>query len=186
MRHHRQPIELHGWDSQSRVWHGPTELAFSLAECRHIVRKLRNTPGAWYGRLREQEPGELPLVFCAWLHDLGDAGIGVVDLEGSPGGPLEVIAVIPGARIKKLRPEFAFEFVAFLRFLEGPESLGSELALHDYIEKILSTARGSKTIVFSIERRFGGQEIHVAMSRHVGKLIMSMIAWIDEKDSLPK
>jgi hypothetical protein len=64
---------------------------------------------------------------------VGDAGLAVIDLEGSPGGPLEVTLVVPAHRRTRVRRDFAFEFAAFLRFLEGPESSGSELAIHDYI-----------------------------------------------------
>jgi hypothetical protein len=42
-------------------------------------------------------PGQLSLNLCASIHDLGDAGLAIIDLEGSPGGPLEVTLVVPGA-----------------------------------------------------------------------------------------
>jgi hypothetical protein len=85
--------------------------------------------------------------------------------------------------VKKLRPEFAFEFLAFLRFLEGAENLGSELIIHDQIEGVLREADESRTRVFSIETRFVDPELHSILSGHLGKLIMSMVAWMLEKDS---
>ncbi len=139
-------------------------------------------PGSWYGKLSQRVPGEPPLCFCASIHDLGDAALGIIDLEGSPGGPLEVVAVIPSQRIRSVRPDFAFEFLTFLSFLERKENLGSESTIHDHIDQIVKQSDGSRTIVFSIETRFVEPEIHAVMSGHLGRLIMSMVAWMSDND----
>ena len=180
----RKPrIELHGWDSQGQAWHGPDELAFSLAGCRNIVRKLRELRGSWHGRLRSQVPGELPLSFCGAIYDLGDAGLGLLDMEGSANGPLEVVVVIPAQRRKAVRPEFAFEFTSFLRFLEGKVSTGWEMAIHDYVQRVLHETGEEKTLVFSIETRSVVPEVHILISQQAGRLAMGMIAWMIEKDA---
>jgi hypothetical protein len=176
-------IELHGWDSRARAWHGPDELTYTLKGCRHILSKLRELPGSWYGRLRARERGGPPLSFCASIHDVGDAGLAVIDMEGSPGGPLEIILVVPAQRRAKVRPDLAFEFVSFLRFLEGPESLGSEMAIHDYIEGALSEAGKPATLIFSIQTRFVLPEAHIPISQQAERLAMSMTAWMAEKDA---
>lgn len=109
-----RPIQLHGWDARLHAWHGPDELTFKLTGCRRILGKLRQLPGSWYGRLRAEVPGGVPLSFCASIHDLGDAGLASLDLDGSPHGPMEVLLVITAQRRSKIRPDLAFEFAAEL------------------------------------------------------------------------
>jgi len=180
---HEPGIELHGWDSRDQVWHGPDELAYALTGSREILRKLRPLASSWYGKLHAQMPGQLSLNFCASIHDLGDAGLAIIDLEGSPGGPLEVTLVVPAHRRARVRKDFAFEFAAFLRFLEGPESSGSELPIHDYIHRVLSEADAATTLVFSIETRFLEREVQILIAEQVERLAISMIAWLTEKDA---
>lgn len=177
-------VDLHGWDALTRSWHGPDELCGSNAGKGRVLRALRRMPGSWHGKLREPVPGAVPLTFCASIHDLGDAGLLLIDMEGSPGGPLEVVAVIPAHRRARVRPEFAFEFASFVRFLEGPESSGSELAIHDYIERTLRETDPSRTLIFSIEARFEEPEIRLLVAPQVEAAALSMIAWMTEKEAL--
>jgi len=179
----RPCIALHGWDSRDQVWHGPDELTYTLSGSRQILRKLRPLASSWHGRLHAQMPGQLSLNLCASIHDLGDAGLAIIDLEGSPGGPLEVTLVVPAHRRARIRKDFAFEFAAFLRFLEGLESSGSELAIHDYIQRVLSETGAATTLVFSIETRFLEREVQILIAEQVERLAMSMIAWMTEKDA---
>jgi len=176
-------VALHGWDSRGQVWHGPDELAYSLTGSREILRKLRPLASSWHGRLQAQMPGLLPLDFRASLHDLGDAGLAMIDLEGSPGGPLEIILVVPAHRRARIRKDFAFEFAAFLRFLEGPETSGSELAIHDYIHSVLSETGAATTLVFSIETAFLEREVQILIAGQVERLAIAMLTWMTEKDA---
>lgn len=178
-------VELHGWDSRAGAWHGPTELTFTLRGCGRILSQLRELPGSWYGKLRTEAPEEPPLGFHVSIHDLWDAGLALLDIEGSPGGPLEVILAIPAQRRARIRPDLAFEFVAFLGFLKGLENPGSEMAIHDYIQRVLGEADEPSTLVFSIETRFVVPESRMLISEQAEKLAMSMIAWMAEKDALP-
>ena len=178
-------IALHGWDSRGQVWHGPDELAYTLSGSREILRKLRPLASSWHGRLHAQMPGQLSLDFCTSIYDLGDAGLATIDLEGSPGGPLEVTLVVPAHRRARVRKDFAFEFAAFLRFLEGPKSSGSELAIHDYIHRVLSETGAGTTLVFSIETSFLEREVQILIAEQVERLAISMIAWMAEKDATP-
>ncbi len=123
----RRRIELHGWDPEAFGWHGPDELAFRPAGCRGLIRKLLDLPGSWHGMLRAKVAGEPSLSFRASFHNLADAGLGTIDLDGSPGGPMQIILVVPFPGPTRLRPELAFEFASFVRFLEGPETTGTEL-----------------------------------------------------------
>jgi hypothetical protein len=180
---HEPCVELHGWDSRGQVWHGPDELAYTLSGSREILRKLRPLASSWHGRLHARMPGQLSLNLWASIHDLGDTGLAVIDLEGSPGGPLEVTLVVPTHRRARVRKDFAFEFAAFLRFLEGPESSGSELAIHDYIQRALRETAAATTLVFSIETRYLEREVQILIAQQVERLAISMIAWITEKDA---
>lgn len=177
-------IELHGWDSDALAWYGPDELAFRPDGCRYLVRRLLELPGSWHGMLRSQVPGEPPLAFRASFHDLADAGLGTIDLDGSPGGPLHIVLVVPARRRTRIRPELAFEFASFLRFLDGPEATGTELAIHDHIQRVLEQAAGAATLVFSIETRSVLPEVRVHLSQQAEKLIMAMIACMAQKDGL--
>jgi len=155
-----------------------------VAPCRGILNQLRKLPGSWYGRLHSHRRHELMLNFCASIHDLGDAGLAVIDMDGSPGGPLQIILVVPAQRLPRVRPDRAFEFVPFVRFLEGPETVGSELAIHDYIQNVLARVAEPKTLVFSLESRHVLPEYHIVLSEQAERLAMSMIAWTAEKDEV--
>jgi hypothetical protein len=176
-------VELHGWDCLAGAWHGPTELALTLRGCGRILSQLRELPGSWYGKLRAEAPEEPALDFHVSIHDLWDAGLALLDIEGSPGGPLEVVLAIPARRRARIRPDLAFEFVAFLAFLKGLEKPGSEMAIHDYILRALGEADGTSTLVFSIETRFVVPESRMSISEQAERLAMCMIAWMEEKDA---
>lgn len=176
-------IAVHGWDWRGQVWHGPDELACALRGSREILRKLRPLTSSWHGRIRARIPGQLPLNFCASIHDLGDAGLATIDLEGSPGGPLELTLVVPAHRRTRIRKDFAFEFASCLRFLEGPESSGSELAIYAYIDRVLSETAASTSLVFSVETCFVEREAQILIAEQVERLAIGMIAWMTEKDA---
>jgi len=176
-------IELHGWDARTRSWHGPDELAYNLASCGSVLTQLRSLPGSWYGHLRSRRWSGLTLSFCASIHDLGDAALAVIDMEGSPGGPLQIVLAVPAQRQPLVRPELAFEFVSFVRFLEGAETVGSELAIHDYIQRVLEESAEPRTLVFSIESRHVHPECHIPLSEQAERLAICMIAWMAEKDA---
>jgi len=175
-------VHLYGWDCETQAWHGPNELEYTLQGSRRILQKLRNTPGSWYGKLSCSVPDEPPLSFHTIIHDLGDAGLAVIDLEDSPSGPLEVLAVIPHQRLSKVRPDFAFEFLAYLRFLGGHASLGAELTIHDHIQSTLESDRDS-SLIFSINIGLIVPEIGIVLSKHIERLSMSMLQWLTEKDA---
>jgi len=176
-------VELHGWDSLAGGWYGPTELTFTLRGCGRILSQLRELPGSWYGKLHTEAPGEPALGFQASIHDLWDAGLALLDIQGSPGGPLEVVLAIPAQRRARIRPDLAFEFVAFLAFLKGLEKPGSEMAIHDYIQRVLGEADRTSTLVFSIETRLVVPESRMSISEQAERLAMSMIVWMAEKDA---
>jgi hypothetical protein len=174
-------IELYSWDSRSRAWSGPDEIAYSLKGSRRILDRLREGNGSWRGELRPQSAGLPALPLWAHIRDLGDVCLGTLDLEGNRGGLIEAVLVIPPERRPQLRAELAFEFTAFLRFLEGPVSHGSELAFHDGLERLLKEAASGATIVISVETRFTEPDEHLLIALACERLSMSMVAWVAEK-----
>jgi hypothetical protein len=178
-------IQWHGWDATCAAWHGPDELDFSLAGSRGLLGRLRQFSGSWTGRLGTPAGGGIPLSLWASVHDLGDTALAALDADGSPGGPLEVLLVAPAQRRPKLRAELAFEFVSYLRFLEGAASSGRELALHEYIEHALAEPADplrTDALVFSIENRLLEPDVQFLVSQQAERLAMSMIAWMAERD----
>ncbi len=176
-------IELHGWDSRNRAWYGPDELAYSLTGCRGLVAKLRELHGCWQGRLLAQAPGSPSLAFCVQLRDLGDVGLATLDLEGSPGGPVEALLIVPAQRRGRIRPELAFEFTSYLRFLDGPVSQGSEIAIHDHLERTLAETPDGVTIVISVENHFISTEANLLAAEQAERMAMSLVGCMLEKDS---
>jgi hypothetical protein len=77
----------------------------------------------------------------------------------------------------------AFEYVAFLGFLRGLEKPGSEMAIHDYMQRVLEEADRPSTLVFSMETRFVVPESRMSISQQAERLAMTMIAWMEEKDA---
>jgi len=95
---------------------------------------------------------------------------------------LEVTLAVPAHRRARIRKDFAFEFAAFLRFLEGPASSGSELAIHDYIDRVLSENDSGTSLIFSVETCFVETEVQILIAQQVERLAISMIVWMTEKD----
>ncbi len=174
-------IELYTWDSRGRMWSGPDEIAYSLKGSRRILDGLRELNGSWHGDLELKAPGLPSMKLFAYVRDLGDSCMATLDLEGMSGGPAEVLLVVPAERRAELRLEFAFEFTAFLRFLEGPVSQGTEQALHDGVDRILRDAAQETTIVISVETRFIASDVHILTAHACERLAMGMVAWAREE-----
>jgi hypothetical protein len=62
---------------------------------------------------------------------------------------------------------------------------GSEMAIHEYIQRVVGEADRRSTLVFSIETRFVVPESRMSISQQAERLAMSMIAWMAEKDAPP-
>jgi hypothetical protein len=176
-------VELHGWDASTASWHGPDELHYSVAGCRGLISKLRQAAGTWYGPMRTQVPGGPAFSLWATTRDLDDAGLATLDMEGSSGGPLQTILIVPAQRRGRLRVDLAFEFVSYLRFLEGRETTGSEMAIHDYIERVLQQSSPDKTLVFSVESRMALDDTRIALCEATDRLVSCLVAWLAERDA---
>src|SRR5215472_17038139 len=104
----------YGWDARTETWHGPNTLNLAAAQARRLLLKLQATPGhSWYGPIRCCAPGEPEARFFALVHDLSDCALAMIYCDESRMGPAEILVTIPPDRRARLRPDFAFEFLAF-------------------------------------------------------------------------
>jgi len=173
---------LHGWDFQEGFWHGPIPLARPGRGARATSRKLKDTPGAFHGKLRCSVPGLPCIEFHTTVYDLLDIGVAIIHVDGASGGPAGVMAVIPATRRKHLRAEFPFELVTSVAFLGGRMKGDSGLALHDYIEEVLRTELTS-TQIFAIETAELSPEVNIVLSEHFEHLSAAMMEWLAAKDA---
>ena len=178
-------IHLYGWNDQGGFWHGPTEIAPASNGTGSILRKLKNAPGTFHGKLRCTVRGLPGVDFHTTVYDLTDAGLAMVHLDGDLHAPIGVVAVIPAERRRHLRPEFAFGFVSFLSFLGAAASPDSELAIHDYLETILKTDTAS-ALVFTVEGAQLDSDTSIVTSAYFENLAVAMLEWLNTKHAEPE
>jgi hypothetical protein len=111
------------------------------------------------------------------VHDLSDCAIASIYCDESKAGPAEILAVIPAIRRSHLRDEFAFEFLAYARFL-GSLSAGAELQVHDAIAAAISDPRDSKTLIFSISSGLWPNDCDAVLSCCVEKIAVTLCQWL--------
>ena len=170
-----QLLCLYGWDSRTETWHGPNELSAGIAPDRRLLGALRNAPGkSWYGTVSCADRGSR---FFAMVHDLDDCGMAAIYCDESKVGPAEIVAVLPGHRRARLRDEFAFEFLAFARFL-GAVGPGAELQVHEGIGAALAE-HGDSTIVISISSGMWPGDLDAVLSRCVEKVAVTVGEWLN-------
>ena len=171
-------IHLYGWDSLSETWYGPNELDYCSLPDRRLLRALEAAPGkSWYGPVNCRTPGGPATRFFALVHDLSDCAIASIYCDESKAGPAEIVAVVRADWRSNLRDEFAFEFLAYARFL-GSLSAGSELQIHDVIAAAIAEQRDS-TLVFSISSGLWPSDCDAVLSRCAEKIAVTLWRWLD-------
>jgi len=174
-------IQLYGWDSRTESWNGPTGLSFSIRASRRLLQALQAAPGrSWYGPVNCAVPGEAPTRFFSLIHALGDCAVAMIYCNDSRTGPVEIVAVVPPELRAHLRPDFAFEFVAFARFL-GALSEGGALTVHDLIAAAIRGSQSSEALVFSISTGLWTSDLDHVLSCCVEKVALSMLEWVSER-----
>jgi hypothetical protein len=180
-------MKLYGWDSRNEFWHGPTELGPSGIPDKRMLQALRTAANSgstsWYGPLTCCCSGEPAARFFALVHDLADCAIALIYCNESKAGPAEILAVVPAHRRPRLREDFAFEFLAFTRFL-GAISAGAELQVHDAIAAAIGDQGDSGDLVFSISSLMWPGELDHALSRCVEKIAVTLCRWLEESVGL--
>jgi hypothetical protein len=175
-----EAICLYGWDSRSETWHGPNEMGRGILPDNRLLQALRGAPGrSWYGRLKCGISDGPTARFFVLVHDLSDCAIALIYCDESKAGPAEILAIVPANRLSKLRDEFAFEFLAFARFL-GSLSLAAELQVHDAIASAIGDQCDSKTSVFSISTGLWSSDLDHVLSSCVERVAVTLCQWLDE------
>jgi hypothetical protein len=124
--------------------------------------------------------GEIPTRFFSLIHALGDCAVALIYCHDSRTGPLEIVAVIPPKLRARLRSDFAFEFVAFARFL-GALSEGGALTVHDLMAAAMQAAPFSEALVFSISTGLWTSDLDYVLSDCVERIALSMLEWVAER-----
>jgi hypothetical protein len=174
-------IQLYGWDSRTETWNGPTGLSFSLRASRRLLQVLKAAPGrSWYGPVTCGAPGEAPTRFFSLIHAQCDCAVAMIYCNDSRTGPVEIVAAIPPELRARLRPDFAFEFVAFARFL-GALSEGGALTVHDLMAAAIRESQLSEALVFSLSTGLWTSDLDHVLSGCVEKIALSMLEWVAER-----
>lgn len=181
------PIErcnvlLHGWDAQAESWNGPIPLVAGRRAARLILARLTAARGVFQGKLTCSVQGLPCIEFPTAVYDLRDTGLAIVHLDGSRGGPVGIVAVIPRSRRRLLRNDFAFELMTLISFLGSQINSGCELAIHDYIDEALRTER-SATQVFAVETAELSSDTGIVLSAHFEQLAAAMLDWMAFRES---
>jgi hypothetical protein len=171
-------IQWYGWDSRSRTWHGPSQLNLAATRSQRLEDALLHAPGAsWFGPVSCSAPGESATRFFVVAHDLTDCAVAMIYCEESKAGPAEIVAVIPSERRSRLRPEFAFEFLAFAGFL-GSLGGGAELEVSEGITAALAEAPAPDSLVFSLSTGLWASDMDHVLSRCVEQTAMALLRWV--------
>ena len=171
-------IQLYGWDLRSRTWHGPCELDLAGARPHRLTEALANVSGpSWFGPVTCPVPGEPACRFFVVIHDLKDCAVATIYCEESKAGPVEILAVIPAERRSQLRPEFAFEFLAFAGFL-GSLGGGAELEVSEGVASALKETSVSDSLVFSISTGLWSSDLDYVLSRCVEQTTIAVLRWL--------
>jgi len=173
-----QMIQLYGWDCRTGTWSGPTGLEPAGPASKRLLATLQATPvKSWFGPLRIASPGEPPAQFFVVLHDREDCAIAMVYCADSKTGPAEVLAVIPAGLRPRLRPEFAFEFLAFASFL-GAIGESAAIVVHDRISEAIEEAPPGEALAFSLCTGTWPSDRDPALSRCVETLASTLLLWL--------
>jgi hypothetical protein len=130
-------------------------------------------------------PGEPATRFFVLVHDLSDCAMALVYCDESKAGPAEILAVIPADRHSQLREEFAFEFLAFARFL-GSVGTRAELLVHDAIASALVDCHENETFVFSISSGLWPSDLDPVLSLCVERVAVTLCQWLGDSPAFRK
>jgi hypothetical protein len=177
----KRGIQLYGWDSRTGTWSGPTGLGSAGRASKRLLNTLRTMQGrSWFGALKCASPGEPEARFFVVVHDLQDCAMAMVYCGDSKTGPAEVLAVIPAELRPRLRPEFAFEFLAFSSFL-GAVSESAAITVHDRIATAIEESSPADSLVFSLCTGLWPSDLDPVLSQCVETIAMSLLPWLAER-----
>jgi hypothetical protein len=176
-------VQWYGWDVPSRTWHGPSQLGLAAVRNQRLDDALQASHGpSWFGPVSCSVPGEPAARFFVVVNDLSDCAVATIYCDESKTGPVEIVAVIPAGRRSRLRPEFAFEFLAFSGFLRSLGD-GVECEVSEAIAAALVEAPVSDSLVFSITTGLWAGDLDYILSRSVEQTAMAVLRWLGRLNS---
>src|ERR1017187_7189266 len=170
-------VQWYGWDARSQTWHGPSQLGLANPRSQRLEEALLGAAGpSWFGPVSCLVPGESATRFFMVAHDLTDCAVAMIYCEESKTGPAEIVAVIPSEWRSRLRPEFAFEFLAFAGFL-GCLGSGAELEVSEAVTMALAEAPATDSLVFSLSTGLWASDDDHVLSRCVEQTAIALLRW---------
>ncbi len=172
--------QIYGWDARSQTWSGPYCLS-PLRVSRRLRDALRNAPGrSWYGRVNSGAADQEARFFVL-MHALGDCAVALIYCDDSKSGPAEIVMAIPPRGSARLRPDFAFEAVAFARFL-GAIGEGDAQRVDELMAAAISTAPREDALVFSISTGLWTSDLDYLLSNCVEQVATAALEWLAERE----
>jgi hypothetical protein len=177
----RRGIQLFGWDSRTGTWSGPTGLGLAGRASKRLLNTLRTMQGkSWFGPLKFASPGEPEARFFVVVHGLRDCAVAMVYCGDSKTGPAEVLAVIPAELRPRLRPEFAFEFLAFSSFLDAVGE-SAAITVQERIAAAMEESPKADSLVFSLCTGLWPSDLDAVLSQCVETIATSLLAWLADR-----
>jgi hypothetical protein len=168
-------VQLYGWDSETRNWSGPTELGSTVRGSKRLMEGLRNMSGrSWYGPLNCCSSGEPTARFFTVIHELCDCSMAMIYCNDSKAGPAALVVVVPAELRAGLRPDFAFEFLAFGRFL-GAISEAAAMTVHDRMADAIEETSGSDSLVFAVGTGLWASDRDHVLSQCIETIAVSLL-----------
>src|ERR1017187_10698624 len=173
-------IQLYNWDSRTGTWSGPTGLGSAGRASKRLLNTLRAVSGrSWFGPLQCASPGEPPARFFVTIQRLDDCAVAMVYCGDSKAGPAEVVAVVPAGLRARLRPEFAFEFLAFASFL-GAIGESAATTVQDRIGEAIEESAAGDSLVISLCTGLWPSDRDPVLSQCIETIAMSLLLWLAE------
>ncbi len=174
----QRSIHLYGWDSRTGTWSGPTGLGPAGAASKRLLNTLRAMPGkSWFGHVKCSAPFEPPARFFTVVQQLEDCAVAMVYCGDSKTGPAEVLAVVPAELRSRMRPDFAFEFLAFASFL-GAVNESAAITVQDRISAAIEESSAGDSLVFSLCTGLWPSDRDAALSQCIETVAMSLMPWL--------
>ena len=146
-----------------------------------MLNNLRATPGrSWFGQLKCSSHGEPETRFFVVINGLEDCAVAMVYCGDSKVGPAEVLAVVPAEFRSRLRPEFAFEFLAYASFL-GAIGESAAITVQDRITAAIAESPATDALVFSLCTGLWPSDRDPALSRCIETIATSLLPWLAER-----
>jgi hypothetical protein len=172
-------MQFYVWDSRTETWSGPSSLD-PHRDSGRLLASLQSAPGgSWYGRLNCGADGQEARFFVL-IHALCDCALSLIYCDDSKTGPAEIVVTIPSDGGTRLRSDFAFELVAFARFLGGLDE-GTALKVHDLIASAIADAQTGDALIFSISTGLWTSDLDYILSNCVERVATATLQWLAER-----